>query len=333
VSGRRRRVLGAGLRLGSAALAVHLVLPQLAGLEATGRALATATWWAAVAVVGLEVASLAAYGALTAVVLRGMGTVVPVGLAVRASVVGTAVGRTLPGGNAAALALNVTALRAAGVDPTRGATGLAASGLLSSLVLALLLPIGALVNLRGGGTGGTALGLAGLAVAVMGGWAVVGIGRRRPDGIGRAAGRLVRPLARGPLRGRLDPAAVATTVARAAGAVRALTLRPAALRGAAGWAAANWLLDIAALAVVATTVGRGTPLTALLLAYVLAQVVAAVPLTPGGVGVVETAMVSALVASGAPAAAATATVLGWRLVSHWLPIPVGLILLVIQSRR
>lgn len=44
MSSGRRRVLRAGFQLGSAALAVHLVLPQLAGLEATGRALATATW-------------------------------------------------------------------------------------------------------------------------------------------------------------------------------------------------------------------------------------------------------------------------------------------------
>lgn len=333
MSSGRRRVLRAGFQLGSAALAVHLVLPQLAGLEATGRALATATWWAAVSVVGLEAASLAAYGALTATVLRGMGTVVPLGVAVRASFVGTAVGRTLPGGNAAALALNVTALRSAGVDPTRGATGLAASGLLSSLVLAGLLPIAALVNLAGGGTGGRVLGVAGLVVAVAVAWVVVVTARGRPEAFGRVAGRLARSVARGPLRRRLDPDAVAVTVAHAAGAVRALTLRPAVLRRAAAWAAGNWLLDVAALAVVAATVGRGTALTALLLAYVVAQVVAAVPLTPGGVGVVEATMVSALVASGAPAAAATATVLGWRLVSHWLPIPVGLTLLLIRSRR
>lgn len=65
----------------------------------------------------------------------------------------------------------------------------------------------------------------------------------------------------------------------------------------------------------------------MLLACVVAQLAAAIPLTPGGVGVVETAMIGVLVASGAPAAAATATVLGWRLVSHWLPIVVGLALL------
>ena len=38
-------------------------------------------------------------------------------------------------------------------------------------------------------------------------------------------------------------------------------------------------------------------------------------------------MIGSLVAAGAPVAAATTTVLGWRLVSHWLPILIGLALL------
>lgn len=71
-----------------------------------------------------------------------------------------------------------------------------------------------------------------------------------------------------------------------------------ALGLAAAWAAANWLLDV--VVVLAATVGKGTRLTAVLLAYVIAHLVAAVPLTPGGVGIVEAAMVAALVASGAP---------------------------------
>jgi uncharacterized protein (TIRG00374 family) len=55
--------------------------------------------------------------------------------------------------------------------------------------------------------------------------------------------------------------------------------------------------------------------------------VMALPLTPGGVGVVEATMIGVLVATGSPGGAATAAVLGWRLVSHWLPILVGLAIL------
>lgn len=99
-----------------------------------------------------------------------------------------------------------------------------------------------------------------------------------------------------------------------------------------GWAAANWLLDFAVVLVMAMTVGYGTPLPSLLLAYIVAQLTMALPITPGGIGTVEVAMTTALVATGAPAAAATSTVLGWRLVSQWLPILWGLPLLPVLRR-
>ncbi|MFA9431871.1 YbhN family protein [Egicoccus sp. AB-alg2] len=137
----------------------------------------------------------------------------------------------------------------------------------------------------------------------------------------------MRGLARGPLRKRVRPGAVAGLVERGAVGVRDLATDRRALLAATGWAAANWLLDVAVVVVLASTIGAGTPLTGVLLAYIVAQLAASVPLTPGGVGIVETAMVGALVGAGAPAAAATVTVLGWRLVSHWLPIVVGLALL------
>jgi uncharacterized protein (TIRG00374 family) len=58
-----------------------------------------------------------------------------------------------------------------------------------------------------------------------------------------------------------------------------------------------------------------------------------VPLTPGGVGLVESAMTAALVAGGVPGGVAAASVLGWRLVSNWIPIGVGLALLPTLRRR
>jgi uncharacterized protein (TIRG00374 family) len=61
------------------------------------------------------------------------------------------------------------------------------------------------------------------------------------------------------------------------------------------------------------------------LAYIVGQLAAAVPLTPGGVGVVEATTTGALAAQGVPAGQAAAVVLAWRLVSHWLPIVAGLV--------
>lgn len=324
---RRTGVLRLIVQIGVLALAVHLVLPQIAGLRTTGEALANATWWLPVSVIALEAISLAAYGELVGVALQRAGAPVPRGFVQRAVVVGFSLGRTLPGGTPTALAVVTAAFRRQGVDAVRSATAMATSGLLSTIVLAALVPVAALLALFTGRVGGVAISALTVAGVVLVGAAFLPAVLRRPETLADLAARVAATVARGPLRGRIDPNSIRAVVIRGVQGAQALASDPTALRRGMSWAAVNWLADAAVVAVLAMTLGRGTPLTAVLLAYVVAQVVSSVPLTPGGVGVVETAMVAALVTSGAPGGAATATVLGWRLVSHWLPILVGLVLL------
>ena len=59
------------------------------------------------------------------------------------------------------------------------------------------------------------------------------------------------------------------------------------------------------------------------MAYGLANVLAAIPLTPGGLGVVEATLTSTLVGFSTPRAVAMLGVVGYRLVNFWLPIPLG----------
>ena len=258
----------------------------------------------------------------------------PAGCVQRTVWVGTSLGRTLPAGNAAAFAVTVGALRRGGVDPVGAATGVATSGALSSAVLAGLLPVGVALTLTTGHLGGVALSAVVAALAILVAAGLAPLAARRPDAIADRARRVVAALARGPLRRRLDPDAVAEGIRRGAGGVRRLAADRDTLITCTAWAAANWVLDVAVVVVLALTIGHGTPIAAVLLAYIIAQLAASIPLTPGGVGIVETAMIGALVTAGAPAAAATATVLGWRLVSHWLPIVVGLALLpTVTGRR
>jgi len=287
-----------------------------------------------VAVVALEAASLLAYAELGILMVRRTGEHPPARLMQRMTVVGLSLGRTLPGGSAAAMALNLRLLARHGVDPPRAAVALGASGAISSVVLALLLPLAALLAITTGSPGVIAQGLLGVAVAIVVGAASLPLTARQPRRIAalaELAERAANAVA-GPLRRRVPPGAVRDGVARGLHAVRDLSRDPRLLARAGGWALANWLLDVAVLVVVARTVGQGTPLAGLLLAYIVAQVSMAVPITPGGVGVVETAMTASLLASGAPPAAATATTLGYRIVSHWLPILVGLALLPTVTR-
>jgi hypothetical protein len=59
--------------------------------------------------------------------------------------------------------------------------------------------------------------------------------------------------------------------------------------------------------------------------YLTVQIVRQIPLTPGGIGVIELSLLAGLVSAGAGEAAAAATVLVYRLLSCWLIIPVGLL--------
>jgi uncharacterized membrane protein YbhN (UPF0104 family) len=92
---------------------------------------------------------------------------------------------------------------------------------------------------------------------------------------------------------------------------------------AMGWAAVNWLLDMAALWVLLAGLGHRVGLVGIMVCYGLANVLAAIPLTPGGLGVVEAALSTLLVGFSVPAETALFGVLCWRAVNFWLPIPVG----------
>ena len=63
----------------------------------------------------------------------------------------------------------------------------------------------------------------------------------------------------------------------------------------------------------------------LAVAYGAANIASAIPLTPGGLGVVEVALVAITVGFGSPRATAVLAVLGYRVVSYWLPLIPGAI--------
>ncbi|BCY06983.1 YbhN family protein [Actinoplanes sp. L3-i22] len=86
----------------------------------------------------------------------------------------------------------------------------------------------------------------------------------------------------------------------------------------------NWLLDMSCLVLAAAAVHAGIGWSRLALIYLAVQVVRQIPLTPGGIGLIETSMLAGLIADGAPQATAAAIVLIYRLISFWLILPAGL---------
>jgi uncharacterized protein (TIRG00374 family) len=85
----------------------------------------------------------------------------------------------------------------------------------------------------------------------------------------------------------------------------------------------NWLGDLSCLALSFMAVGAGVPWRGLLLAYGAGQLAAMLPITPGGLGVVEGSLTVALVTFGGGKTSTVAAVLLYRLISFWLVILAG----------
>jgi hypothetical protein len=89
------------------------------------------------------------------------------------------------------------------------------------------------------------------------------------------------------------------------------------------WASLNWALDAASLWCFVAAFGHRANPIELFAAYGIANVAGALPVTPGGLGVVDSITPLLLVGFGVTRSVATLGVLAWRVVNFWLPIPVG----------
>ena len=99
-----------------------------------------------------------------------------------------------------------------------------------------------------------------------------------------------------------------------------------------GWSMFNWIADVACLAFACYAVGDAPGLAALAGAYAASKVVNTISPIPGGLGLVEAALVPALILAGMPAPQAlTATVL-YRLISYALVVVIGWIVFFFSYR-
>lgn len=139
--------------------------------------------------------------------------------------------------------------------------------------------------------------------------------------IGRIGARVIRVLAR-MVPGRIRPRLVAAAGELGRNVTRLLHDRRV-LRECAVWAVANWCCDAASLWLFLAAFGVRLDPVAVLLVYALGNSAGLLPVTPGGLGLVEGFLIPGLIVYGAPATATLLGVLSWRLFEFWLPIPVG----------
>jgi uncharacterized membrane protein YbhN (UPF0104 family) len=239
-----------------------------------------------------------------------------------AQLAGTAASKVVPGGAATGSVVQGKVLITAGQPPTVVASGLTAVNLLSAAVL-LLLPVLTIPALIIGPPPARQLQL-GLLVSLILAVVIVAAGvtvLTLPVVVaatGRGIGRIVHLVRR------------SVTPDGMADSLLAQRDRIAAAFQGHWWramvaAAANRMFDYAALVAALVAFGVHARPAEVLLAYVVAQAFAIIPITPGGVGFVDAGLTALLVVIGVPTDMALIGTLLYRLFSFWLPIPVGVL--------
>jgi uncharacterized protein (TIRG00374 family) len=296
-------------------ISLYLLLPSLVAVFGSWAALLELEpEWIAVAI-GFEAVSFLSTWALQRIALGA-----PSWFAVGTShLAANAIGRIIPGGMAAAGAVQYRMLTRVGVPPQRVGSALAAtSGLLFAGLLALpLLALPAIVA-------GTpvehrllhALWLGGVVFLLMSAAGAAGLAFDRPLVL---LGRVVEWGLR--LVGRRRTVALPDVLLRERDQIRAALgdRWKMALTASVG----KSLFDYLALVATLYAVHASPNPSLVLLAYVAGSLLGMVPLTPGGLGFVEAGLTGTLVLAGVDAGAAAAATLAYRLVSFWLPLPIG----------
>jgi putative heme transporter len=295
----------------------YLVVPQLAGPRRVAHLVTEVNPLLLLAGVGLEAASLLCYAQLTRTVLPtrsklGLFTIL------RVEMTTLSVSHCAPGGSATGAAIGYKLLTQAGAGGGDVGFALALQAIGSAVVLNVIVWIALIVSIPVYGFSAVYLLAAAVGVALLG--IAVTLFFMLTRGEERMADVLEGAGSRLPF---VDAQNLRGTFLRLAQRLNDLVAERRVLSRASGWAAGNWLLDAASLWVFIGAFGQWVNPDGLLVAYGLANVLAAIPITPGGLGVIEATLTSILVGFGTSRGVATLGVLAYRLINFWLPIPLG----------
>jgi uncharacterized protein (TIRG00374 family) len=280
-----------------------------------------------VGMVALQVGSYACMWAVQRLAIRAPRW----GPVITSQLASNAFGRVVPGGVAAAGAMQYAMLVRAGVPGAAAASGMTASSVIVFGTL-LALPVLAVPAVVTGATIDPGLLHAAVAGAVVF-LAILAVGvacvvwDRPLELVGRVAqtvrNRLLRkrePLTDLPARLIEERDIVLRVLGREWWV---------ALLGAAG----RWVLDYLTLMAALYAVGSQPRASLVLLAFFAAQLLGTLPLTPGGLGFVEAGLTGTLALAGISAAAAVVATLAYRIVAFWLPIPAGGVAALLHRHR
>jgi uncharacterized protein (TIRG00374 family) len=295
----------------------YLVVPELVGasknLYLLGR---VSAWWVVLGAV-LEGVSLFCYAVLTKVLLPpgpkpGLWTLFRIDLSA------AAVAHVIPAGTLGTAALGFKLFTSEGISGNDATVMMAAKGIGSTVVLNVLLWLSLIISIPLAGFHPIYATVAIIGTIVLAGVAALVVGIARGTNL---ASRVLRVV--GDKVPFLSGEKIEKAVLDAAHSFSLLARDRGVLVWSLVWASLNWLLDAASLWCFVAAFGHLTNPIELFAAYGIANVAGALPITPGGLGVVDSIAPALLVGFGVPGAEATLGVLGWRVVNFWLPIPTG----------
>lgn len=299
-----------------AGLALYAVTGKSDELAGAGRYLAHLHWTLLALAMMAEAWSYLAYASLQRVLLHAGRVTIPLPAMTGISLAGNSIQNSLPGGVFLASAYAFRQYRRWGADEVLSGWVIVAMNGISMVTLTLLAALG--LGLAFGI--GSALDLVSVIVGVMLFAALVvllWVKRLWFLARGTWAARLYQRLRRRP------PEDAPAMIERATERLNAVAPTKHDWAQAAIAAMANWVFDGSCLMLSFGAVGAPTPWRGIVLAYSAAQLAANLPITPGGLGVVEGSLTLALVSFGGGHDSTVAAVLVYRLISFWLLLPVG----------
>ena len=248
-----------------------------------------------------------------------------------------AISNGVPGGGAVGLAVQFGMLNTFGISGTSATAAITAVGLWSTFVT-LFFPVLGVVAITLFGLGGNThavtgiLGIAILAVVVI---VFVLVMRSEPLAvkIGAFANKAINPF-RKKIKALATIDLQAPIVKFRSDMYDVLKRRWGALTGAQiAVSFTQFLILYVALRGVEGWDNAGTSFAAAFAAFAIAQIGLMIPITPGGLGTVDAALIALLVSFGATTGAATAADLVWRAASFIPQIMIGVVALIAWYRK
>jgi uncharacterized protein (TIRG00374 family) len=242
---------------------------------------------------------------------------------------GNALAKMAPGGGAMGAALQYRMLVQAGVRAAQAVSALTAVNILTFAVV-LALPILAIPSFIRGAVSRSLIEATVVGLVVFLALAGAGVLALALDGplawIGRTAQRVRNRLRRG------SPPATGLPERLLRERDRILATMGPRWKRALLATIGRWAFDYATLLAALAAVGSTPRPGLVLLAFCAAQVLAQIPITPGGLGFVEAGLTATLTLAGVSAGDAVLATFAYRLFSYWLPLPLGLVGLTLQRR-